>query len=257
MREENKTQETKQNLWQTTWQVLIKFFKSFTLFEVLFLSISLIAVVTASIVCKSDVLSILYSIIAIITVFSFSKGVFIAPIYQVITSVIYATQSYYNGLFGEFIKDGCLLAPFYLITMIIWAINKKKNKEIQITTIGWKEWLCIIAVALALVAPVFFALQALNTKYLALSVVAFILPFVSVYLVSRCSIFQFVSFMLQNVVGIILWLMPTFQGEPGGLGLLPMAIAFTIFIVSNIYGLVNWTRKYKVQKQGLLKNDVK
>lgn len=257
-----RNQEVNQNQEKKDWvkitkEALIKFFKSFTLFEILFLSISLIAVITVSIVCKSDGLSIAYSIVAIFTVFAFSKGVFIAPLYQVATSIIYATQSYYNGLYGELIKDACILAPFYIVTMVIWVLNKKKNKEIQITTIGWKEWLCIIACALVLIVPVYFGLQALNTKYLYLSIPAFILPLVSVYLVSRRSVFQFVSFLLQNIVGILLWLMPIFQGEPGGIELLPVAVSFGIFIINNSYGLWNWTRKYKAQKQGLMKNDIK
>ena len=137
---------------QITKNSLIKFFKSFTLFEILYLVISLVTITTVSIVFKCDGLSIAFSIVSIISVFMLSKGVFLAPIYQIVMATLYAVQAYLNSLYGDAILNMLILVPIQIATMIIWAINKKKNQEIQIVNIKWKEWLCIFGVAIAVVS---------------------------------------------------------------------------------------------------------
>ena len=228
------------------WQGTIKFFKSFTLYEILFLSISLASVITVSIIVKADTLSFVFPITAIIAVFMLSKGVFIAPIYQIIMMIVYCLQASTQALWGEVILNAGILIPIQITTMITWALNKNRNKEIQVNTLKWQEWLCILAFALTIIAPVFFLLRSLNTSYLPLSVVTFIFPIVSHYLTLRRSVLQWVSYIVQNCFAIALWLMPVFVGQLS-LSLLPMAMTFLIYEINNIYGLVNWSRKHKEQ----------
>ncbi len=234
---------------------LIAFFKSFNLFETLFLTFSLITVITVSIVFKSDWLSIVYSLSAIFAMFCLSKSVYLYPIYQIISDGIYVVQSYFNGLYGESILNLFILIPIQIVTAISWFRNKRENSEIQVNKLAWQEWICIFATASALIAPVYFMLKALNTNYLIISVATFIIPIVSYYLTLRRSVFQFAAYIIQNLVIIVLWLMPIIEGGVGDIGLLPMALTFAIFGINNVYGFVNWTRKYKRQKMSIDKCD--
>lgn len=226
---------------------LIKFFKSFTLFEILFISLSLLSVVVVSVIFKSDALSLAFSIVAIIAVFALSKGVFIAPIYNIAMDILYCLQASRQNLYGEIILNAAILVPIQIVSMINWGINKSKQGEIQINSIGWKEICIVLSCAVALIVPVYFMLKAFNTNYIYLSVVTFIFPIVSNYFIFRKSILQFVSFFIQNIVLIVVWLMPIFQGN-ASFGMLPMALTFVIFEINNVYGFINWSKKQKEQQ---------
>lgn len=227
---------------------LANFFRSFNLFETFFLTISLSAIITVSIICKSDWLSILYALSAIFAMFCLSKSVFLAPVYLIISDSIYVIQSYCNGLYGESILNLFILIPLQIATAITWFRNKQKHSEIQINKLCWQEYLCIVLTALALVTPVYFMLNALNTNYIAISTATFILPIVSYYLTFRRSVVQFVAYIIQNLTIVALWLMPIIYGGVADTRLLPMSLTFVIFVVNNIYGYINWSRKYKKQK---------
>ncbi len=78
------------------------FFKNFNLYDMIFLPIALVSVLTVSIVFKSDALSIAYSFIAILSVFFLSKGYIFAPIFLICQYLLYCTQSFLQGVWGEF-----------------------------------------------------------------------------------------------------------------------------------------------------------
>ena len=227
---------------------LVKFFKSFNLFEIIFLTLSLATIITVSIVCKSDYLSIIYSLSAIFAMFCLSKGVFLYPIYQIISDGIYVIQAYMNCLYGESILNLFILIPIQIVTTISWFKNKKQHSEIQVNNLAWQEYLCVFLGAVALIVPVYFMLKALNTNYLIVSVATFILPIITYYLTLRRSVVQFGTYIIQNLTIILLWLMPIIYGGVADIGLLPMSLTFVIFIINNIYGFINWKRKYKNQE---------
>ena len=229
-------------------QSLTNFFKSFNLFDILFLTISLTTLIAVFVICKSDYLSILYSLSAVFAMFCLSKAVFLYPIYQIISDSIYVIQAYHNGLYGESILNLCILIPLQIATAIAWFRNKRQTSQIQVNRLSWLEYVCIALFALSLIGPVYFLLRALNTNYLAISVATFILPMISYYLTFRRSVVQFGAYIVQNITIVLLWLMPIIYGGIADIGLLPMSLTFVMFVINNIYGFVNWRRKYKQQQ---------
>ncbi len=229
-------------------QKITEFFKSFTLFELIFLPVSLIAVLTVSIVFKCDALSIVYSVVGIMATFFLSKGVFFAPLCLIVMYGLYVAQSYLQSLYGEAFLYLVLLIPLQIYTFVNWVIKQKQGRNSNVLVmrdLKWREWTCLAVGTVAIGVASYFALRALNTNYLILSAISFAGACLANYLTMRGSIYQFVVYLINDIVLIILWLMPVFEGLPAGTDFVPMAVAFAAYIANNIYGLVNW---YKIRK---------
>jgi nicotinamide riboside transporter PnuC len=228
------------------------FFKSFNLYDKIFLPIAFIAITVVSIVFKCDALSIVYSFVAIIAVFSLSKGFTFAPIMLICQYTLYSTQSFLQNVYGEFFLNMAILIPLQIATFVINIINKKKNKitsqEMKVNSIKWKEWLCIICAFGALWAGVYFALRALNTIALVPCTFSFTFAILANYLTLRGNKFQFIAFMATSICGCFIWLTPLFQGTANATDFIPIAVTFVLMFANNIYGIINWNRMYKEQK---------
>lgn len=241
-------------------QKIIDFFKSFTLFEMLFLPIALIAVLVVSIVFKCDALSIVYSVVGILATFFLAKGVFFAPLCLIAMYALYVAQSYLQNLYGEVILYLFLLIPLQIYTFVNWVVKQKQGRNSTtaiMRDLHWKEWVCVIVGYIAIGVASYFALGALDTNYLLLSAICFAGACLANYLTMRGNIFQFVVYLVNDIVLIVMWLMPIIEGLPIGTNFVPMAVAFAAYIANNIYGLVNWYKiimKKKAQ-QVLLENN--
>lgn len=233
-------------------QKIVDFFKSFNLFDYIYLPVALIAITVVSIVFKCDALSIVYSFISLISVFTLSKGSVIAPYLMIVSYVIYAVQSYLNGLYGEAILNLFFLVPTQIFTIIAWIVNHKKNKSksssVIVNNVKWKEWLIILAASVVIGVSAYFGLRALGTKYLILSTFTFVVPILANYLMLRGSLYNFAVYIFNSVLLVVMWLLPLFEGEQFGTDFIPMAITFIAFAVSDVYGMVNWLKLQKQQK---------
>lgn len=241
---------------------VIAFFKSFNLFEVLFLIFGLAAELSISIIFKSDALTFVYSIVSVVAVVTLFKGMVLSPIFQIVAMSLYIAQAWTQQLYGEMILYGAILIPLQIYAAFSWLKNRGKGSEVKTNDISKKEWLSIFACTLVLIAPVFFGLRALHTNQLIVSTFTFIIPIISNYLTMRRSVFQYVFYILQDIFLIILWLLPIFQGL-ATIKILPMAIVYLIFGISDVYGIINWKKLGKKQKfwkkipnQSILKNKI-
>lgn len=227
------------------------FFKSFNLFETLFLLISLITVVTISIIYKSSAFTIIYSIIAITSVVLLSKASIIAPLLMVVSYTMYSILSYMNGLYGETILNVCLV--FVQIgTFINWFLKKKqqeKTKTIVVKKVSWIEWLIVGSITCVIGVGCYFMLRALNTKYLELSTLLMAVVILANYFTFRKSAFTFVFFLISNILGALIWILPVLQGEPGGEQLIVMALNYLVYVINNTYGLYNWIKIRKKEER--------
>lgn len=233
-------------------QYLKQFFNSFNLFDYILLPLFLVAVLTVSIIYKCDALSIIYSFVGLIAVFVLSKGVFFSPIFLIIMYIIYAIQAYLSGLYGEVILNVAILMPLQIYAFISWFIKRKHKAEKSLSVspqdIHLKEWSIIAVCYVLLLISVYFILQAINTNYLILSALCFANAILANYLTIRKSFYQFVVYIANNVVLILMWLMPLIEGQPLGTNFLPMIVSFVAFTAINSYGLINWIKLSKKSK---------
>lgn len=228
-----------------------QFLSKFNIFDYIFLPVALIAATVVSIVFKADALSTVYSIVGILSLFLMSKGFFFAYFMVLVSYLLYTIQSYLNGLYGE-----AIINLFIGIPLIIYAIIKglmKKNKynddKVVMKKIKPFEWcLCFLVVA-AICVGTYFMLQAFNTKYLILSTINFGLCILANYLLARGNFANYICFLISNLLVITMWLLPILLEEPSGTNFVPIIVAFVTYICINVYGLINWIKLSKKQKE--------
>ena len=228
----------------------VKFFKDFSLFDILYLTISLSAVIFVSIFFKSTVLTTIYSIVGILSVFILTKGVFFAPLCLIVMYGLYVVLAYLNGLYGESIIYGAVFIPIQIIAVISWFSKKKKTGDVfVIEKIKVKEWIILLTIASACSVGIYFMLGVFHTKYLILSTITFVLSGIANYLTFRRTEYSFVVYIINNVFFSLLWLMPLIKGGETGNSLIPMAVSSVAFFVINITGLLSWRKMKKEQNQ--------
>lgn len=224
------------------------FFKKFTLFDILYLSISWAIVLTVSLLCKTGAFTIVFMMLNIASILLLAKGFVFAPIAVVVAYTMYAMLSYHNGLYGETIVYGAVLIPLQIRTTISWQLKQKKDgKRFIISKIKPLEWLILGLVSVGLLFGIYFLLRVFNTSYLILSTILFVLSVTSNYLLLRRTEYAYIEILLCNAVFLILWLMPFIEGRPGGVEVIPVGVCSLIYVVNNVKGFINWRKIRKRQ----------
>ncbi len=231
------------------------FFKGFNLYDKIFLPTALIAIIVVSIVFKCDALSIIYSIVGILAVFCLSKGFFFAPIVLIAMYALYAAQSYLQGLYGEMIVSLVIVVPLQAYAFIYWIVKKRKGAQLAdkmiMRRLCWKEWVSIAAAVVAVMTGAYFMLKAFNTKFLLLSTASLAISLVANYLTMRGSKFQFIAYIIVNLICLAMWILPLASGQTNGSNFVPIAVSMVAYLVNNIYGFTNWLKLEKAQKQNI------
>ncbi len=223
------------------------FFKELSIFEYLLLFISPIVIITVGIVFKSDALTICSSAIGVVGVFLLSKGKILGQFLAIIVAVLYSIVSFYQGFYGEVIIYVALIIPMSIWGIIEWAKHKNRvSKSVKINSISYKEWIVVSCFAALIFVGFYFLLKALNTNELIVSTISVLSSIFGEYLLARRSKYGFVSYILNDIILIVLWAIPVFQGN---LMVLAMLMNPIVNLFNDIYGVVNWTRLQKSQKR--------
>ena len=209
------------------------FFKKFTLFDILYLSISWAIVLTVSLLCKTGAFTIVFMMLNIASILLLAKGFVFAPIAVVVAyTIVY----------------GAVLIPLQIGTTISWQLKQKKEgKGFTVSKIKPLEWLIFGLVSVGLLFGIYFLLRVFNTSYLILSTILFVLSATSNYLLLRRTEYAYIEILLCNAVFLILWLMPFIEGRPGGVEVIPVGVCSLIYVVHNVKGFINWRKIRKRQ----------
>lgn len=225
-------------------------FKNWTLFEILLLTVSPLVVLTVGIIFKSDALTIITSIVGIICALLLAKGLVLGQFFGIAIVVLYSIVSYKNRYYGEMLIYLAIMLPMYIWGIIEWLKHKNgETKSVEINSIKWKEWLLVAICALFSFIAFYFLLKALNTSQLIISTLSVVDNIFAVYLLARRSKYGFVSYIINDLILIVLWGIPIIQGN---LLLLAFLINPIINLINDTYGVVNWTKQQ--QKQKLINN---
>ena len=225
------------------------FFKNWNLFEICFLIGSLLALVLCFVFsADKNVFSFVASLIGVLSVITVAKGLVIAPFIDIVYNVLYAIISIFQGYYGELIIYTLIMIPISVMAIISWRKNRNKdNKDIvEVNTIGLKEYIYLAIVTIVASVGFYFLLKALNTNEIVVSLLAFITSTVASYLMLRRSSYYALGFILNDAALIVLWAIVVVNS---GMGYLPTAISFCVFLVNDIYGFIHWkvseSKQYK------------
>lgn len=221
-------------------------FYDWNAFELCLLFGGSVVMLVLGIVFKSWWLTILTSLCNLLCCVLSAKGKVLASFVGLVCIVLYSVLSFYNRYFGEIIISACVMLPLYIWQICEWMKNRdKKENVVLVNSIKGKEWLILSISAVVVFVAFYFLLKILNTANLIVSTISIIGNLVGMYLLIRRSKFGFASYLADDVVFFVLWLIPTVQGN---LSLLPIVINPLLNIMSDVYGLVNWNKLQIKQK---------
>ena len=224
---------------------MLKFLKKWSMFEIILLVSSVLIIVMFGIIFKSDILTVATSLVGILCALLLAKGLVAGQLVGMAIVVLYSLVSYKNGFYGEMIIYIGIMLPMYVWGIFEWIKHKSsKTNSIEVNQISKKEWAIVSFVAVILFVAFYFLLKRLNTSELIVSTLSVVDNLFAVYLLARRSKYGFVSYIVNDLILIVLWGIPVIQGN---LFLLPMLMNPVVNLVNDSYGVINWTKLQKEQ----------
>ena len=207
-----------------------------------------VTLVAVSVVERSSAVVICNSLIGIVAVFFVSKGLIVGQILGIVQGIVYCILSAQNRYFGEVIVCACVTIPLYLIAIFTWIKNRQDANVVQVNKRNFRllEWVITLAVMSVVGVGVYFLLKAFNTANLVLSTFSVVFTMTAGYLLVRRCEYSFVFYMISNMICIGLW--TSLIVSTGDMSLLPTALCYCIFLILNIFGIMNWAKLKKTQK---------
>lgn len=221
--------------------------KDWTKFEKTLLFIGIIVPALAGIIFKSDLLTTTCSIVGITTALLLAKGKHLGQIFGLLIVVLYSIVSFKNKYYGEVLIYLCIMLPMYFIGIISWLKHQnKKTNSVEINNIKIKEWTTISILSIFIFLGIYFLLKSFNTSQLFISSLSVMDSLFAIYLSIRRSKYNFYFYIVNDLILIVLWGIPTVSGS---LILLPLVINPIINLINDIYGIYNWKKLEKIQKE--------
>lgn len=225
-----------------------KFFENIKWYEWVMMAVFAVTLVAVSVVEHSSAVVICNSLIGIVAVFFVSKGLIVGQILGIVQGIVYCILSAQNRYFGEVIVCACVTIPLYLIAIFTWIKNRQDANVVQVNkrNFGLLEWVITLAVMSVVGVGVYFLLKSSNTANLVLSTFSVVFTMTAGYLLVRRCEYSFVFYMISNMICIGLW--TSLIVSTGDMSLLPTALCYCIFLILNIFGIMNWAKLKKTQK---------
>jgi len=213
---------------------------SWTLFEKLFLFFSLITITLCfAFGIDKNIFAYIVSVVGVISVLLVAKGLAIAPIINVIYSILYSVLSISQRYYGEAIIYLGLMIPISVISIVSWLKNRNKAQKevVSVNSIKGKEYLYLSIATVVATIGFYFILKVLNTSELIISTLSLVSSAVASYLMLRRCSYYAIGFIVNDIILITLWVLAVVSS---GIGYLPSAISFCIFLINDIYGFIHW-----------------
>lgn len=224
-----------------------KFFKSLTPFEIILWSGSLVTVVFAFVLTRNTgYIQLAASLVGACMLMLNAKGNVWGQVLSVVFSAFYGTVSWFAQYYGEMITYLGMTAPIAVASILSWLRHPSKtNKsEVEVNKLRAREYPIILAVSAAVTVAFYFILRAFHTAQLLFSTLSVLTSFLAVCFAMRRSPLFAVAYALNDVVLIVLWSLAAAH-DPAAI---TMIVCFSVFLVNDIYGFINWLRMKKRQR---------
>ena len=223
--------------------------KNWNLFEIIFLAVSIVMIVTVFVFnSEKNWLSLAGSIIGITGVMFLAKGLVFAPYILLVNAVLYSILAYTQAYYGQLIVYICLMIPISIISIISW--NKNKNSEnsaqVQVNKIKKSEYMYLAIASFVAMVGFYFLLKLFNTNQLIINTLSLVITAVATYLSFRRCSYYAIFYLLNDVILIVLW---SISVAVSGMGYMPTVLCFVIFLINDIYGFIHWKIEEKKQSQ--------
>ena len=231
----------------------MKTWKGYNILDLVLILLGLVTVITTGIIFSSKWYIIISTTMGLLCVFTQAKGKIATQFIGVVYFCFYIFIAYTERLYGEAILYSVIMLPMYIYGVIHWLANRDKKDNVVIvrSNLSKKEWLISSIGFIVVSTGVFFLLKVLNTAQLIISTLSFISMLPAIYLLIRRCKWNRVAFLVNDFIVPILWLFLVINGS---LYILPLCIYHIFQITYDVYGLIEWIKLEKRQKEELKTN---
>lgn len=224
-----------------------EYFKEWNKFEIYLVLIGILSSIIVGIYFNSPIVAVGYSVSSIITAMLQAKGKVESQFFSIAVCLLYSYISYTNRYFGEVIFYMLVMFPMAIGGIISWMRHKsEKTNTVEVNEIKKKEWILIFIVSVIAFVVFYNLLKYFNTNELIVSTFSMIASFLAIYLLVRRSKYSFIFYLINDVILILLWIIPVLNGQ---LVLIPMIIEPLILFISDCYGTLNWNKMEEAQEE--------
>ena len=217
---------------------IIRSFKSLTRCErcIWFGSLTLITV-SALAVGRTDPLTVIASLLGATALIFVGAGDALGQLLTIFFSLLYAIISFKLRYYGEMITYMGMTAPAAFCAMVTWLRHPYAECEVKVAPMTRKRWFWLFASSIAATAFFGVLLARWGTANLFFSVISVTTSWLASILTIFRSPFYAAAYSANDVILIILWVLASMQDT----GYIPMVICFVVFLVNDMYGLINWS----------------
>jgi nicotinamide mononucleotide transporter PnuC len=193
-------------------------------------------------------MTLLASLIGVTSLIFNAKGNPFGQFLMVIFSILYGIISYSFNYYGEMITYLGMTMPMTVLALISWLRNPYKgNKaEVKVNHISKKETVFMLILTTAVTVVFYFILRHFNTANLLPSTLSVTTSFMAVYLTFRRSAWYAIAYAANDIILIILWIFASLTD----ISYVSVIICFTMFLVNDLYGFINWKKMSARQNEG-------
>lgn len=219
--------------------------KALNIFErVLWLFSVLTIVISATFLGGSDPISICGSLIGVTALIFVAKGHILGQILTLVFSVFYGIISYRFCYYGEMITYLLMTAPMAIVAIVTWSRHPYKNSsEVEVARLSKRQIIAMMILSVIITLIFYFILKYLDNANLIVSTISVTTSFLAVYLTACRSPFYALGYAANDIVLIILWISASVKD----IKYISMVACFSVFLINDIYGFINWRKMRKQQ----------
>lgn len=215
-----------------------KLFKDWNQFEISLLLLSIVAIMFSSIICKSEILTILASLVGVTCSLLQAKGKVVSQFIGILEVILYSILSYQNHYYGEVMIDVLVVFPMYVYGVFSWITHRNEETDtVESNEISKKEWGILAFASVVGFVLLYCVLKYFNTSQLMISSLSMVTSLMATYLITRRSKYSFIFYIGNDIILILLWGIPILQGE---FYLVPVLVENIVLLLNDSYGLKNW-----------------
>ncbi len=219
----------------------------FTRFEWGLLLSSMAVTVASHFLSGSEgLLSLIASLIGAVALMLVAKGNPLGQALCIVFGILYGIISYSFAYYGEMLTYVGMTVPMAVIALAAWIRNPygEGHAEVRVARLTRLDAVLLPTLAALVTLVFYFVLDFFGTANLLPSTFSVTTSFVAVYLTFRRSPFYALGYAANDIVLIVLWTLAALE-DPSYLSVI---VCFSMFLVNDLYGFVNWCRMKKKQK---------
>ncbi len=220
--------------------------KYFSALEIMLWCVSIALIIASFVIFGGNgILTLVASIIGVTSLIFNAKGNPIGQALMVIFSILYGIISFTFSYYGEMVTYAGMTAPMAVFALIAWLRNpyNGNKSEVRVNRLKKKDIVFMTALTAIVTLLFYFILDFFHTANIIPSTISVTTSFLAVYLTYKRSPFFAIAYAANDIVLIVLWAMAAVTNT----SYISVIVCFSMFLVNDIYGFVNWSEMQKRQ----------